>query len=299
MATSENIVKELIDELSKMCELDVDTVSTLEPVLIKVIKKYMTVFSVPVSVDEDNNTKNIAKKVTKKEISLSNMVGLGHKNISRTNIYNINNMTELIGHKVLVFDTETTGLPERRSFDVYYDPKDISKYDKARIIQIAWYYTDSYQPEFDEKFIKCYTRKPTDFGENTFSVEAVKINNITYDKALNEGLTFTQIMHEQGFLDALKNCEFIVAHNALFDMNILLSELYRYGMINIDEVHLKFIVDTLKMGTDICRLPSKNGYYYKPPKLCELYKHFFHTEPQKKHDAKGDIITLLKCMKLM
>lgn len=76
MATSENIVKELLDELSKMCELDVDTVNTLRPGLMKVIQKYMTVHSVPVSVGGGNNTKNMAKKATKK----SEKTKIPHKN---------------------------------------------------------------------------------------------------------------------------------------------------------------------------------------------------------------------------
>ena len=37
-----------------------------------------------------------------------------------------------------VFDTETTGLPARKSYDDYYAPENLEKYDKSRIVSIAW-----------------------------------------------------------------------------------------------------------------------------------------------------------------
>ena len=40
--------------------------------------------------------------------------------------------------KYLIFDTETTGLPKRKSYEDYYDFTDFDKYKSARIVSIAW-----------------------------------------------------------------------------------------------------------------------------------------------------------------
>ncbi len=41
--------------------------------------------------------------------------------------------------KVLVFDTETTGLPSRKGYDKYYPYTELIHYDKSRIISICWH----------------------------------------------------------------------------------------------------------------------------------------------------------------
>ena len=46
-------------------------------------------------------------------------------------------------------------------------------------------------------------------------------------------------------------------------------------------------------GTDTCKLPGPYGY--KWPRLNELYRVCFGTEPQNQHHAGGDVIATAEC----
>ena len=53
---------------------------------------------------------------------------------------------------------------------------------------------------------------------------------------------------------------------------------------------------TVKMGTPICKLKCRNPKFFKPPRLIELYRHFFGEEATfKQHDAEEDVIACAKC----
>ena len=209
----------------------------------------------------------------------------------------------LIGHKILVFDVETTGLPKRNCYNRCYRYDKLSHYDNSRIVQIAWYYTDKYDPEIeiDRQEIKCFIRKPTDFGADVFNKGAVETHHITYERALNEGILFRTIMMDHGLVRALKNCDIVISHNNEFDINILLSELCRAKCSGILS-HLKHTpkqqIDTMKLGVDVCRIIRKNSEDYKYPTLNELYHYFHGIDAIDQHDAGGDVMTLLECIKL-
>ena len=218
-------------------------------------------------------------------------------------------ITKLTGKKVLILDVETTGFPERlpgfhMGKDGYFDYKLLSKYDSSRIVSIASYYAENFDVKkinYDD--IQYFVRKPTDF-KITDKSEATKIHKITQEKALQTGQDFETIV--KCHLDnSLKNCEYIIAHNAFFDVNIMLSELYRVHSYEHMTCVSKIcdenkVLCTGELGRDICKLPCKaRGIKYKMPKLCELYEHLYGSSPEKLHDARADVITLLKILALL
>jgi hypothetical protein len=223
--------------------------------------------------------------------------------------------------RVFVFDTETTGLPAKgpSGFGSYWDFRDNSKYESARIVSIAWAFIESYDrnnlPDKgarEASTIVHYLRHPEGFNEITNS----NIHGITFENAFENGLKFNDILENCGLGETLLSSDYIVAHNAGFDLHVLLNELHRVGtelaMICINHL-LEMrgtgrIVCTAILGTDICKLefPSQSNYQgkrfkksYKMPKLLELYKHYYGVEPENQHSADGDVRALLEVMRRM
>ena len=82
-------------------------------------------------------------------------------------------MNNLLNKKVLIFDLETNGLPDRKpgfhnGKDGYYDYKMDSKYDNCRIVSMSWCYIEDFsydklQKIIDNDQIREFIRKPVDF----------------------------------------------------------------------------------------------------------------------------------------
>lgn len=206
---------------------------------------------------------------------------------------------------VLILDLETTGFPTQKSgyhtgADEYYDYKDNSKYDSSRIVQIAWTYIENFDfDDLDDVEINCFIRKPKDF--DTIPQDAMKIHGISFGKAKKEGILLSKIINHKGFSDALINSDYIIAHNAFFDVFILLNELYRLKFNECvskldDMLQNDQIVCTAEYSRDICQMNSR-GKRYKMPKLVELYKFYYGYQSVGNHNAANDVDTLVQILK--
>jgi len=209
------------------------------------------------------------------------------KNEFNKTIY-INVIIYTIPMKILVFDTETTGLPSRKGYDKYYPYTQLNHYDNSRIISICW-------KLYDEEVLISSTYniiKPDTF-EIDNSSKACQINGITQEIANEKGINITDMfvkLHTD-----LYNCDTVVAHNILFDKTVLLSELHRYkrdDLINIFET--KALYCTMNKSKDLLKIPMKYGDY-KSPKLIELYLYFFGEKFDNEHDASADVEACVKC----
>jgi len=215
-------------------------------------------------------------------------------------------MNNLINTKVLIFDLETTGVPERKpgyhdGKNEYYDYKMNNKYDSSRIVSVAWCYIENFNKQSLTNMINNYEtfeciRKPLDFKQ----IDNSDFHGITYQTACTKGITLGNIINKEGFGHAILNCDYIVGHNCLFDIFILLNELHRINFINCVK-KLDMLLNTNKyvctgeLGKNICKILTK-GKGYKMPRLNELYKHFYKKEPIVQHQAKDDVNTLLEIM---
>ncbi len=135
-----------------------------------------------------------------------------------------------------------------------------------------------------------YIIKPEDFN-----IKNSNIHGITHDMALFTGISFVEAI--LNIRNIFLTCEVIIAHNIIFDKNILLSELYRIG----DDTLIKHINSisyfcTSKGCSNITKIPF-NSTKFKQPKLTELYKYLFETDIEHGlHDACYDIENTTLCL---
>jgi DNA polymerase III epsilon subunit-like protein len=182
----------------------------------------------------------------------------------------------------LVFDTETTGLPQFTKYRGYFDPKDVKFYDRSRILSISWILIDDKTLEESEP--QTYYIKPDNF---TISPESILIHGITEEIANERGVPISIVF------DAMKrvmpDVTHIIAHNISFDVNVLASECYRYGQNALaTQLRHKQRYCTMAEGKKILRL-TKN------PKLGELFHTLFGKHIENAHDAKYDTMNCSQC----
>lgn len=216
---------------------------------------------------------------------------------------------KLQGKNVLIFDTETTGLPEQKARftrnpkDEYYDltDKDHLKYYKnSRIVEIAWCYIEDFSVDkLKDVHVKSEIRKPTDFKIANIpkSAEAIAMHKID-DKVASGGKLMSKILNSE-LADEILEADYIVGHNVHFDIFLLMSECIRLGFDDVvnklrNLVNEDKVICTMTVGAPICSIPMyshgrKKGC--KPPRLEELYEHFYGSKPVSAHRAKSDVET--------
>jgi len=200
--------------------------------------------------------------------------------------------------KVLIIDLETTGLPQKKCRDYinpcneYYNPKDIKYYDSSRIVQFSWYILDfnNIQKNISIETVKNFIVK-CNFDIPDF---ATKIHGIDNNLSQTKGININDIFNELN--TDLINSNIFLAHNTLFDYNVLMSELYRYKKLNM----IKILNDMMFKGKVYCSglitkyILKLGKYKNKMPKLKELYFYCFDKEPENQHDAKYDVFALIE-----
>lgn len=187
--------------------------------------------------------------------------------------------------KVLVFDTETTGLIDK--FDKKYKRYHLYPH----IVQLSWILYDTIK------------NKLIEYGDDIIRIPEGKIipeKSIEVHKITNE------IMREKGiniidaitkFNNAYIDCDILVAHNLEFDMGMIISEMVRNSIIPIFDLTERKTYCTMKKNTEFCGIIRKNDYgeYLKWPTLLELHNKLFQREPKDLHNALNDVIISLRC----
>lgn len=177
----------------------------------------------------------------------------------------------------LFFDTETTGLPRNWKAPI----TDLNNW--PRMVQLAFLVYDQHG--------NCITGaehiiKPVGF---TIPAEASKVHGITTQRAMDEGVMLTEVLHE--FQSYLKESEYIVAHNLPFDEAIAGAEFLRSNMENLLPSRKR--ICTMSSSTSYCAIPGKYGP--KWPTLAELHKRLFGTDFVNAHNAAADIEATARC----
>jgi DNA polymerase-3 subunit epsilon len=205
-------------------------------------------------------------------------------------------MTEWPGSHMktaLVFDTETTGLPTGCNGG-FPDPRNFSKYDGARILQIAWKLVNITNGEtlYEREAII----RPT--GPFTIHPKALETHNICLERIDLSGEPLNELIND--FSRCVLESDVLVCHNFMFDYSVLLSEVYRDTSLSyhMETLRSKPYFCTMASGTELCQLPFKNGFgkRFKWPKLTELYAHLFNGETfEGAHDAMSDVKATTRC----
>lgn len=178
----------------------------------------------------------------------------------------------------LVFDTETTGLPDR--FNAPWTDTD----NWPRLVQLAWV---EYDKDGKETFRYNQIIQPDGY---TIPQNSINVHGITNEKAAEEGIPMQDALSE--FKKALERTDYIIAHNIDFDLAIMGCEFYRMSMDNnLDKI---FPIDTSKQTTKFCKIPGRRGSY-KYPTLTELHKKLFNQGFDNAHDALADVEACARC----
>ena len=191
--------------------------------------------------------------------------------------------------KVLIFDTETTGLPKCRNS--YFTQTELWPH----IIQLSYilYETDTNIIIHSQDNII----KIDDKVELT--EDSVNMHKITREISKSKGIEIRSAIKK--FNKILNQADIIVSHNVEFDKNMILVE-----CIRLNEKHY-FTIDnkrkpefcTMKGTREFCnitKIDNNTGKeYYKYPKLSELYKLLFNQLPKNCHNSMVDVLICLRC----
>jgi DNA polymerase-3 subunit alpha len=173
----------------------------------------------------------------------------------------------------LVFDTETTGLPQ--NFNAPLTDSD----NWPRMVQIAWQLHDDEGNLLENQD---YLIKPEDFD---IPFNASRIHGISTKMAMDEGRDLQEVLVE--FSEVIKKSKIGVGHNIIFDYNIVGAEFLRKDLENSLEKLQS--ADTMILGTDYCKLGSGRNGKWKSPKLTELFEILFKEKFDEAHNAAADV----------
>jgi DNA polymerase-3 subunit epsilon len=193
--------------------------------------------------------------------------------------------------KVLVFDTETTGLPLDYNAPVH----DSSKW--PHIVQLSFILYDT-----EQKTVLNYSDCIIDIDPSVhISPESIAVHHITAERCHREGLPIREVLTELG--ENVDEADIIVGHNIMFDKRMLMAELHRHNLPNFLYCNKNFqtVPDycTMKRTTELCKIPVVNKNtgktYNKWPTLSELHNYLFANTPYGTHDAMADVLICLRC----
>ncbi|MCB0737954.1 MAG: DNA polymerase III subunit alpha [Bacteroidetes bacterium] len=179
----------------------------------------------------------------------------------------------------LVYDTETTGLP-----DNWNEP--ITNFANwPRLVQIAWQLHDDkgYLVEAQNHIIK-----PEGYD---IPYNSEVIHGISTERAHNEGKDLREIL--ELFNQKVEQCEYVVGQNIEFDINIVGCEFLRKEIDS--DLTKKPTLDTKDDATEYCKLPGGRGGKYKYPSLSELHEKLFGEPVEDAHNAAADVEATARC----
>ena len=181
--------------------------------------------------------------------------------------------------RIVVFDTETTGLPKLKNV-----PAKNMKDNWPHIVSLSWsviehnVVVDTYS----------YIIQPMNW---TIPDDSIAIHGITNEQAKNDGYPLSYVIDK--FIST--RYDVLIAHNLEFDENVLMQAVYwDLGRMEFNGFpHPKRC--TMKTSRELCKLPNN-----KYPKLSELYEFVFGVRPDTKqlHNSMYDVIILTKIIQV-
>lgn len=189
--------------------------------------------------------------------------------------------------KFVVFDTETTGLPEGRNPSLY----DSSKW--PHIVQLSW-------AEYDTVTCKvvCHDHVIKPPPHVVISPESTAIHRI--DRAICDSKGISCHIAIMNFVHSVSDADAVVAHNMAFDKKMLVVEGIRNQIPPFFDMTKREEICTMISTAEICKIPAafKDGTpYFKYPRLSELHMHLFGGEiPEGLHNSMVDVLICLRCV---
>lgn len=180
----------------------------------------------------------------------------------------------------IIFDTETTGLPKR------WDAPITDTDNWPRCIQIAWQLHDEQGKLIEHQD---YLIKPDGFN---IPYDSEKIHGISTDLATEKGVPLQDVLLK--FNEALGKAKFVVGQNIGFDLIIMGSEFYRYG-VDSPMGNMPILDTCTEVTAELLKLPGGRGGKFKLPTLTELHSYLFGVPFAEAHNATADVEATTRC----
>jgi len=200
---------------------------------------------------------------------------------------------------VLVFDTETNGLPKNPK----EMPNILNCYNWPCIVQFSYllYDTNARAIILKRNYI---IRVPKDV---VITTESTKFHGITNEISEEQGIPIEGVLNM--FYEHFKSAQLVVAHNVDFDKKFVVAEILKLTEKRTDLIYLlgmatdvatsKKYYCTMQEGTDLCKIKAytrdNKREYIKFPTLTELCNHLFGYQPKNMHNAMNDVIVCFQC----
>jgi len=190
--------------------------------------------------------------------------------------------------KLLVFDTETTGLPPDRHTPL------IATARWPHVVQLSYMIYDTDTNTIINSVDTLIKLQPG----IAVPQETTDIHGITRKMCDEQGRDIKEVLLE--FNNALLQVDKLIAHNLQFDKSIITVEFIRNRLTNNFTQHNQPIQEfcTMLNSIELCSLYRTNisgRQYKKYPKLVELHEKLFNETPKGLHNAMADVIVCLRC----
>ena len=186
--------------------------------------------------------------------------------------------------RIIVFDTETTGLPKSKKIGALEGSNNW-----PNLVSICWMIYENNQHVRTENHII--------YPESwNIPKESTEIHGISQAKAYREGKPLKQVLSL--FKLDIESAEYIIAHNLHFDKNVMFHA-YRWHL-GVDPRtfwNSNSELCTAEQSKNEMKLfgPFTKAGEYKYPRLDELYIDTFHKNPpENAHNALRDVEVLQK-----
>jgi len=189
--------------------------------------------------------------------------------------------------KLLILDTETTGLPRSKVSAL------VQAENWPHIVSISWIVMESDTNQVPEK--KTYIIKPNGW---IIPQESINIHGITQDFATKYGADLEDVMKDFMLIEY----DMMIAHNLNYDENVIVNAI-RWDLNNPEFTGFNKLKGcTMNLGKNICKLPfaytTAFTRGYKSPKLKELYEFIYKKKPDESqlHGSAYDVQILADCI---
>lgn len=172
---------------------------------------------------------------------------------------------------LLIFDTETTGLPTK-------DP--LGHPNQPRLVQLGAVLVEPDQTERMRLDVVIY--------RDEIPEVAVRAHGITAEFAKRFGVNEGSAL--QVFEDMMEVADVIIAHNLDFDKKIITNAFRLMYGGTADPFEGKNQFCTMRAATPVCKLPRRGDGGWKQPTLTEAHMHFFGEGFGGAHQAINDVL---------
>ncbi len=176
--------------------------------------------------------------------------------------------------KIVIFDTETTGLEPGKNV----------------IVSLSWQVFDNRLNKTEAQ--TCFFNWPED--KDRVDMDAIKINGLTEQRLQQLGTT-DKAEGLRSFAETIANADLLVAHNGGFDIKFVKAD--------AEECSVTFakreipLWDTMVNMTDYCAIQRSDGKY-KWPKLYELADRLgVNTDDIHLHHSSDDVEVTARCFR--